>query len=122
MWMTGSVKVKKMAGMHLVVMGWRVMFGEVIGQINSATAPVDKELALGDMVLDPVKVHANGFGARLFDSVIDNAGGIGVASLDGSGQLWMPQFVESGAEPGSSLAGRSTPRWFFTSSCDNYLD
>jgi hypothetical protein len=36
-----------------------------------ARAPVKAKLALVDTVADPVKAHANRFGAALFDGVVD---------------------------------------------------
>ncbi len=65
----------------------RMVLGEVVGQIVGATAPVDEELALGDVVFDPVEAHVDGFGAALLDSVVDDAFGTGVVSLDWSGGL-----------------------------------
>jgi hypothetical protein len=73
MWRTWLVKIEKVPGPHQAVMSGRVMFSEVVSQIGSAAAPVDKELALEDAVFDPVKAHVDGFGAALFDSVIGNA-------------------------------------------------
>jgi hypothetical protein len=63
--------------------------------------PVDKELAFGDAVFDPVEAHVNGFGATLFDSVVGYAGSTGIVSLDGSGWLGMAHLGEGGAEPGT---------------------
>jgi hypothetical protein len=50
-----------------------MVLGEVVGQIVGATPPVDEELALGDVVFDPVEAHVDGFSAALFDSVVGNA-------------------------------------------------
>ncbi len=95
------MKIEKVPGPHLAVMSGRVMFSEVVSQIVSAAAPVDKELALGDAVSDPVEAHVDGFGAALFDGVVGNARGTGVVGLDGSGWLWMSHPGESGPEPGT---------------------
>jgi hypothetical protein len=95
------VKIEKVLGPHLAVMSGRVMFSEAVSQIVSAAAPVDKELALGDAVSDPVEAHVGGFGAALFYSVVGNARGTGVAGLDGSGWLWMSHLGEGSPEPGT---------------------
>jgi hypothetical protein len=95
------VKIEKVPGPHLAVMSGRVMFSEVVSQIVSAAAPVDKELALGDAVSDPVEAHVDGFGAALFDGVVGNARGTGVVGLDGSGWLGMSHLGEGGPEPGT---------------------
>jgi hypothetical protein len=63
---------------------------------------VDKELAFGNEVLDPVEVHVNSFGSMLSDREK------GIIGLDGSCWLWVPHFIKSGAEPGATVvnAGR----------------
>ena len=43
-----------------------VMFAKIIGVILVAWAPIDKELALGDAVSDPVESHVNCLGSSLF--------------------------------------------------------
>jgi hypothetical protein len=93
------VKIEKVPGPHLAVMSERVMFSEIVRQIVSAAAPVDKELALGNAVSDQVEAHVDGFGAALFYSVVGNTRGTGVVALDGSDCLWMPHLGEGGPEP-----------------------
>jgi hypothetical protein len=39
-------------------------------------------VALADAIADPIKAHVNGFGVALLDSVVDDAFGAGVVSLD----------------------------------------
>jgi hypothetical protein len=95
------VKIEKVPGPHLAVMSGQVMFSEVVSQIVSAAAPVDKELAMGDAVSDPVEAHVDGFGAALFYSVVGNARCTGVVGLDWSGWLWMSHLSEGGPEPGT---------------------
>jgi hypothetical protein len=82
----------------------RVMFGEIVSQIVAAFAPVDVELALDSAVLEPIKAHVDGFGAALFDSVINDAGGTTVVDLEGCRWLGMAHFVQDDAE-GNALAG-----------------
>ena len=52
---------------------------------------MDYELALFDLVSNPVEAHINGFGLLLFDRVIGNAFGTRVVCLDGSGWLGVSQ-------------------------------
>ena len=100
-WRTWLMKIEKVTGPHHAVMSGRVMCSEVVSQIVSVTAPVDRELVVGDAVFDPVEAHVNGFGRTLFDSVVGDAGGAGIVSLDGSGWLGMAHLGEGGAEPGT---------------------
>ena len=74
----------------------RMVLGGVVGQIVGATAPVDEELALGDVVFDPVEAHVDGFSAALFDSVVGNAGGV-VGSRDGA-MMHMSNVMRSASE------------------------
>ena len=69
------MEFKKISGTHETVMGRRMVFGEVIGQIVFSTGPVDEEFAFADTIFDPVKTHVDGFGAPLFDGVVGDAGG-----------------------------------------------
>jgi hypothetical protein len=56
------------------------------------------------MVLDPVEVHVNGFGAVLLDSVIGNADSAFVIGLDGHDNLRMLHILKSSAENGTGFA------------------
>jgi hypothetical protein len=56
-----------------------------------------------DTILDPLEVHINGFGAALFDGVIDNSRGAQIISLDGGVMLEVPRGFQSGAQPGGIL-------------------
>ena len=76
---------------------WRMMLGKVVGKVIGPTAPMDDVLALGNAVLDPVETHVHDAGAALLDSVIDDASGAGVVSLDWSGRLGVAHFCESDA-------------------------
>jgi hypothetical protein len=62
---------------------------------------VDKELALGDAVSDPVEAHVDDFGAALSYGVVSNARGTGIVGLGGSGWLWMSHLGEGDPEPGT---------------------
>ena len=88
----------------LAVVGWRVVFGVVVGEIVCSLSPVDEELALADSVADPVEAHIHGFGSSLLHCFVADAGGTGVVCLNGSGWLWMPHVVEDGVEHGGLFA------------------
>ena len=51
-------------------MSRRVVFFVIVGQIGYAWLPVDEEMAAACVVVDPVEMHVDGFGALLFDGVI----------------------------------------------------
>jgi hypothetical protein len=51
------------------------------------------ELALADVVMNPVEAHIDGFGVFLFDGVIgEDASGGAVVSYNGCGRLGMAEF------------------------------
>jgi len=81
------------------------MLGEIVGKAIGAAVPMDNVLALGNAVLDPVEMHVHGTGAALLDSVVEDASGAGIVSLDWSGRLGMAHFSESGAERGCIFRG-----------------
>ena len=80
--------------MNLLVMGCRVMFGEVVGLVEAAFLPVDVKLSLANADADPIKVHVNCIGSLLFDGVIDACCGA-IVHLDGHWGWRMVQFNES---------------------------
>jgi hypothetical protein len=97
------LEVKEVAGAHQAVMGWGVVFGEVVSQNVSAAAPVNKELALTDAVPDPVEA--------LLDGATGNADGTFVVQLDGSGVpafggMWGPGATCGGLLVDKNLGAR----------------
>eukprot|EP00978_Attheya_sp_CCMP212_P006281 scaffold14236_cov54-Attheya_sp.AAC.3 len=70
----------------------------------SAFPPVDMELALCSAILEPIKAHVDGFGAALFDCVIDDAGCTTVVDLKGCRWLGMAHFFQDDTED-DSFAG-----------------
>jgi hypothetical protein len=74
------------------MMGKWMMLGEVVSLIGFAWFPVDDELALVNLVPDPVETHVHGFGLALFDRVVGYAFSELVVGLNGCGRLWMTQF------------------------------
>ena len=80
------------------------MFDEVTGKIFSSLLPVEAELFLFDLTLNPVKVHVKDFGAFPVHVAHENAAGGYVVSLDWSGRLWVAHFNQGRADGNSLLA------------------
>ena len=68
------------------------MLGEVVCFVGDAGAPVDKELAMVYLVLDPVIPHVHGACALLFDGAIEDAMGSGIVGFDRSWWLGVAKF------------------------------
>jgi hypothetical protein len=79
-----------------MVRDW-VMLCKIISKIVAAFRPTDNKLALTNAITDPIVTHVHGFSTAFFDSLIGNATGRAVVSLDGSGILWESEFHESGS-------------------------
>jgi hypothetical protein len=69
------------------MMGRWMVLGEVVGLIGLAGLPVVDEVALVNLVADPVETHVHGFGAAFLDRVFGNAFSAFVVGLDGCGRL-----------------------------------
>jgi phosphoribosylcarboxyaminoimidazole (NCAIR) mutase len=69
------------------MMGQRVVFGEIIGSVFRARAPVNVEVTLAHPTVHPVKAYVHGLEAASLDSVIAYAGGTGIVGLKGGGGL-----------------------------------
>jgi hypothetical protein len=85
---------EQLGGADLLMVGVAVMFGEVIGLIETAFLPVDDKLALASMAANPIKLHADCFGSFLLDGVVGNARSSSVVSCNWSWWLWMAEFFE----------------------------
>ena len=70
----------------------RVVLAVVVSQVATACPPVDVEHTLLCSILDPVKIHVNGFGSSLFHGTIGKAVGCGIVHLDGCGGLRVYYF------------------------------
>lgn len=84
-------------GLDLLMVGGGMVFCKVITHVVFSTAPVYKEMALADAVLDPAKAHVQCFEFALADGSISDAGRSGVISLDGGGRLGVAHFGQGGA-------------------------
>ena len=82
-------------GASYTVMLVGMMFGEVVGAVADAAAPVDDELSLPDTIANPIKTHVHSFGAFLFDGVIGDARGSAVVGDDWRCRLGMAELFES---------------------------
>jgi len=80
-----------------------MVFGKIIGMVGTARSPKNVKLALLDMILDPIKMHVDGFGLLLFHGVIGNAAGGTVVSLKWCGWLWVAKFIQGNAHGINSL-------------------
>jgi len=60
----------------------RVVLTEVIGTVGAARLPKNVELPLTYPIPQPIELHVNGLGLFLIDSVIGNAAGGAVVSLE----------------------------------------
>lgn len=76
--------------------GW-VVSREVVGAIRLAFAPLNLELALANMIADPIKAHVDGFQPFLFDGVSGNAASGIVIGRHGRGGLRVPHFFDGDA-------------------------
>ena len=68
-----------------------MMLGEVVSQIVLTFFLKCLKLVLANTVSYPVETHVNGFGALLFDCVVDNAVGCSIVCLDRGGGVGVPQ-------------------------------
>jgi hypothetical protein len=57
------------------MMGWWVVFGDVVAHVLGARAPVNLELFLIDSVFEPVESHVECFRAFLFDEGCEDSMG-----------------------------------------------
>ena len=79
------------------------MFGEIVGPIGDPRFPKNVKLFLLGAITQPIKTHVHGFGALLFDRVIDNPAGGVVVGLQRRGGLRMAQFLQSSADGADGL-------------------
>jgi hypothetical protein len=96
--------LREICGAHGLVVGRRVMLGEVVTEVFTAGFPVDEEMVLTDAVADPIEVHIHGAGSALADGRIDYAIGSGIVGLDGRRWLGVAHLIESGTENFGCLA------------------
>ena len=58
---------------HCCMMDWRMMFGKILLFVGLEWAPVNEEVPLVCLILDPIESHIHCFGFIMFESVVDDA-------------------------------------------------
>ena len=81
-----------------------MVFGKIVGLVESAAAPVDEELALANAVANPVEAHIDSLGAPLFHRVVGNTSCGVIVCDNGCRGLWVSKFFETDAEGACLLA------------------
>lgn len=79
----------------------RMMFGEVVGEIVRAAAPVDLEFAIADAVAFPVETHVYCHGTILLDGTVGNTSGTCIVGLNGCRLLGMAEIGQSSSKHGN---------------------
>jgi hypothetical protein len=75
-----------------------VVFGEVIGKVVGAFAPVHIILTLLHSTFNPIESHVHSLPLSLFDGVVDYAGCAFLVGLKWSGGLQVPHFSQYNME------------------------
>jgi hypothetical protein len=89
---------------HEFVMGWRMMFGKIIGTVGFPGGPVEFKLLLTNAIFEPVIMHVKGFRFFHADLSMENAVSSAIAGLKRSSRLQMAYFDESSVH-GNYLLG-----------------
>ena len=80
---------------HAPMVHGGVMFSKVVSKVILPSVPINAKLALFGPVTEPVEAHINGLGALLFHSIVDNAIGSIVVSLEQGGWLGEPHGAQT---------------------------
>ena len=89
---------------HDFVMGWRMMFGEVVGQVFYSLFPIYSELFLCHAIPEPVESHIPGFGSVLLHVCCSKLEGGGIVGLHWRWRLRMVEGYKGVTDGHSSLA------------------
>ena len=98
---------------HALVMGWGMMLGDVVGHVFGPGGPENGKLALADAIAEPVETHVDGFGAALFNCVVEDAFGTFIVRLDGGGRLGVAELNE-GLTDGTAVLAAEEGRTYFS--------
>jgi len=80
-----------------------MVFGKIIFMVGTAQLPENVELALPDMIPDPIESHVDDLGLLLFGGVIGNAASSTVVCLEWCGWLWVLEFIQGSPEGADGL-------------------
>ena len=80
---------------HQRMMGSGMMFSEIIGMIQTTFFPVNKKLALANLIAYPVMMHIHSFGAFLSDCIIGNAAGSAIIGDNTGNGLGMTKLSKN---------------------------
>ena len=71
-----------------------MMLGVIVTQVLEAGMPMDTELLAGNLISNPEVAHFHGARSLAFDSVVGNAGGGCVVTVDCGRWLGVTEFVK----------------------------
>ena len=91
-------------GTNGLMMRCRVIFGEIIGTVCFAFAPIDFELALANAIANPLEAHTNGLGLFMFHGISGDAAFRFVVGCHWGCRLGMPHFFKGNAQSTGFLA------------------
>jgi hypothetical protein len=85
-------------GAHVLVMLGGMVLGGIDAKVLGTRVPRDINIFIADLVRDPKVAHLHRAGPLAFDSVIGNADGSFVVTVNGRGRLGVPHFFKDEAE------------------------
>lgn len=88
----------KVGWADVLVMGRRVMFGEIIREVGASGFPADVVVFLDNAVAYPVIAHVDCAGSLAPDGVVHDTIGSGVVGGDGGGVLGVAHFGKGGSD------------------------
>ena len=79
------------------------MFCMIVGQVGFSWGPVNTELALVALILQPIKLHVDGLGPFLFKGFVGKTNSGRVVDFNRGWWLWVPHFYQTDAKFNSFL-------------------
>lgn len=80
------------------VVGWWVMFCEVVGAILGRWFPLEMEICVCLLILQPIVPHVDGFGASLLDGLVSETNRGSIVQCYRCGGLRIPHFFKRNAD------------------------
>ena len=90
-------------GPHLAIMGCRMVFGMIFGQVGWSGTTKHVKLALPHTIFNPAETHDGGFGAFMLDGIIGDDARSGVVSLESGCRLWVDHLLRGTAKRDGGL-------------------